>query len=654
MIESSRVKYSGGKIAFHSDLRVKVTRGVSNMSGTRRQKEGEVSVRIGSLNVGSMTGRGRELVDVMQRRRLSVLCVQETRWSGNKAVELGEGYKLFYSSANSSQRNGVGIILDRELKEEVCEVDRVNDRVISMKIMIGNEICRVISVYVPQVGCADSEKEDFWVVLDDLVMSAPSTKRIFLCGDLNGHVGGRENDEYMVHGGYGYGMRNDEGSMIVEHAKAYDLRILNTFFKKKDENYITYKSGGNVSQIDYVLCRSKHGKEVRDCNVIKGESVTTQHRLVVIDVDIKSGVVTKYKKTYEKRVKWWKLKEESVRREFKEKVLEKISREEDVETWWTVNSEIIKRVGVKVMGMTSGKGAPENKESWWWNEEVQGMVKLKKVAWKKWDISGREEDRLEYQRAKKNAKRAVAVAKAKAIEEGYRDIENGEGERRLLRIAKAKDRESKDVTVIKQIKDKEGNVLQDHNHIKERWREYFEGLLNEENLRDIFESGVENLGVVKEVSREEIEKALKKMKNGKAVGVDGIPVEVWKCLGEEGIDILWDLMMKCMDQERIPNEWRKSVMVPIFKGKGDVQQCGNYRGIKLMSHSLKIWERIVENRLREETSISEEQFGFMPGRGTSDAVFAMRRLMERCREMQRELHAAFIDLEKAYDRVPRG
>ncbi|KAI5715261.1 hypothetical protein M8J77_013350 [Diaphorina citri] len=68
---------------------------------------------------------------------------------------------------------------------------------------------------------------------------------------------------------------------------------------------------------------------------------------------------------------------------------------------------------------------------------------------------------------------------------------------------------------------------------------------------------------------------------------------------------------------------------------------------------MKIWERIVETRLREETSISEEQFGFMPGRGTTDAVFAIRRVMEKCREMQRDVHAVFIDLEKAYDRVPR-
>lgn len=81
--------------------------------------------------------------------------------------------------------------------------------------------------------------------------------------------------------------------------------------------------------------------------------------------------------------------------------------------------------------------------------------------------------------------------------------------------------------------------------------------------------------------------------------------------------------------------------------------CSNYRGIKLLSHTMKLWERVIERRLRRETRVSENQFGFMPGRSSIEAIHLLRSLMEKYRERQRDLRMAFLDLEKAYDSVPR-
>ena len=110
------------------------------------------------------------------------------------------------------------------------------------------------------------------------------------------------------------------------------------------------------------------------------------------------------------------------------------------------------------------------------------------------------------------------------MNEIYEELETPEGEKKIYRIAKARNKATKDFTHIKQIKDENGVVLSNQDKIKKRWERYYENLLNEENFRIIFEDGIKNLGVTHNIRRREVKRALNKMKNGKAVGPDGIPV----------------------------------------------------------------------------------------------------------------------------------
>ncbi|KAK3511747.1 hypothetical protein QTP70_020749, partial [Hemibagrus guttatus] len=320
---------------------------------------------------------------------------------------------------------------------------------------------------------------------------------------------------------------------------------------------------------------------------------------------------------------------------------------------WETTAEVIRETERKVLGVASGR-RKEDKETWWWNEEVQDSIQRKRLAKKKWDMDRTEENRQEYKELQRRVKREVSKAKQKAYDELYTRLDTREGEKDLYRLARQKDRDGKDVQQVRVIKDRDGRVLTSEDSVQRRWKEYFEEVMNEENER---EKRVEVVNSVEQkvdkIRMDEVRKALKRMKSGKAVGPDDIPVEVWKCLGEAAVEFLTSLFNRVLESERMPEEWRRSVLVPIFKNKGDVQSCSNYREIKLMSRTMKLWERVVEARLRKVVEISEQQYGFMPRKSTTDAIFALRILMEKYRDGQRELHCVFVDLEKAYDRVPR-
>ncbi|XP_052738878.1 craniofacial development protein 2-like, partial [Bicyclus anynana] len=224
--------------------------GLLHHGRVRRKKQvREVRMRMVSWNVGTMTGKGRELADVLERRRVNIACLQETRWKGSKAREIGMGFKFFYCGSDG-KRNGVGVVLDNELKKCVTDVNRVNDRIIVVKLIIENVMSNIVSVYAPQTGCDDATKEKFWNDFDGVMIAIPNNEKVYIGGDFNGHVG-RLNESYeRVHGGRGFGNRNREGENLLQGATAFDLAVVNTFFEKQDQHLITYKSGNHNTQID--------------------------------------------------------------------------------------------------------------------------------------------------------------------------------------------------------------------------------------------------------------------------------------------------------------------------------------------------------------------------------------------------------------------
>ena len=153
---------------------------------------------------------------------------------------------------------------------------------------------------------------------------------------------------------------------------------------------------------------------------------------------------------------------------------------------------------------------------------------------------------------------------------------------------------------------------------------------------------------------DEVQKAIKMMKNNKAPGMDIISAEVLKEGGDEVSRWILRICNKIMDTKEVPTDLRNGIIVKLPK-KGDLTDLNNWRGLTLLSVPGKVFVLILLNRLKNaiDDKMREEQAGFRPGRSCTDQIFALRRIVEKTIEFQQEVHFNFIDFEKAFDSVDR-
>ena len=147
---------------------------------------------------------------------------------------------------------------------------------------------------------------------------------------------------------------------------------------------------------------------------------------------------------------------------------------------------------------------------------------------------------------------------------------------------------------------------------------------------------------------------VRKLLGGRAPGVDEVRPEVLKALDVVGLSWLTRLCSIAWTSGAVPLDWHPPV--PLLFKKGDRRVCSNYRGITLLSLPGKVYSGVLERRIRwiVEPRIQEEQCGLCPGRGTVDQLYTLCRILEGAWEFAQPVHMCFVDLEKAFDRVPRG
>jgi len=154
------------------------------------------------------------------------------------------------------------------------------------------------------------------------------------------------------------------------------------------------------------------------------------------------------------------------------------------------------------------------------------------------------------------------------------------------------------------------------------------------------------------ISIDEVAAALTEMKRHKAPVLSGLVAEMIQTTGDIGTQWILHLCNGIAKEGCVPEDWRSSMVLPVYKGKWDPMECRSYTGIKLLELAMKLVERIFEHRIRQQIDIDHMQFGFMKDKGTTDTIFIVRQMQEKFRAKGKKLYFAFVDLEKAFDRFP--
>ena len=362
-------------------------------------------------------------------------------------------------------------------------------------------------------------------------------------------------------------------------------------------------------------------------------------------------IIKDYKKKKwrgQRRLKLWKLREEGLREEFQAKIQEALNTSDG--NWFQLRQGVV-QVCEEVCGRSSGRRGYE-RETWWWCDTVQEAVSQKKEAFKKWQRTRMEVDKMIYKQKTKEAKRKVAIAKREAMERWSENLHTSSGQAKMFRMAREMKKDKADIVGSNYINDESGNVRIEESEVVDRWRRYFEDLLNQENTCFLEDVPLVH-GPIFHVTLEEVELALKSMKPGKAAGPTECTSDMFKYAGRTGLEQMTKAFAQIFETAKIPEEWAESITIPLFKGKGSALECGKYRGLRLLEHGMKVWEQVLRRRLQLCVEIHPQQFGFMAGRSTTDAIFILRQLQEKYCQNKQKLYHIFVDLEKAFDKVPR-
>lgn len=619
-------------------------------------------VSLGSINVRTCKDRLKlEQVVLASDQLAHDLCfVSETRMATTFEVQLLDdfrelpGWRFIYSGLKKAAAAGVGLILSPNV--QLIEYDSVlRSRILRARITLHGIKLVVFSIYAPQdtIGEGDAAKTRFYCTLKkalaDTRRSYPG-HRILCAGDFNATIGKQSATTKFVGGNFDQYATTNNGERLCDLANAEGLYLCNTIFQAKKRHTSTWRSADKrtLKRLDYFACDEwlwKCATQCRAYTAAVSDVYESDHKLLTLFLRLPSKV--QRRAIFQKRAPKPKPRVAELRRSAE---LRKAYSEELDRTLPAVSAECTAAEAERTIA-TAVKNAiaktcphgPASKDPDWYSPELKDVIL---------ELMG-EKDRV---KRAKIAKRLRAL-RAKLKLEFYQ-------KRSVEMCSAAKLREDKELyrlaREVRLVKPRTANLCP-----PEKLREYMSGHfscpeveipqeIQSEDFASIFEPQDPAPSVVDSCpSLQEVRDAILTLKNGKAIGTDGLIAEFLK-YAESDLLVQWihTMIRIIWEGGEVPETWRISRIVCLWKCKGKQIDPSKYRGLSVNALLNKLTMAIGLDRLRPryEAILLNSQYGFRSGVGTIDGIYVCKKVLELAKTPVR---AVFVDLRAAFDKICR-
>ena len=517
--------------------------------------------------------------------------------------------------------------------------------------------------------------EQLHATIDDL----PSYDMKIAMGDFNAQIGDNIEGWEDIIGSQAMGERTDNGERLLSYCSVNGLKIGGSLFCHKKIHKGTWRSpnGKTVNQIDHICISKRWASAMMDVRSFRGADVATDHYLVVVKLKMKlkkRGICTNKIKAYDVE----KLKQPEIRDKYSIELknrfqaltdiedLENATHKNDkgdnhsVEQKWECLKNAVNEAAENVIGYRRG-----TRNERWITQETWDAIDERRALRLKKEQSAKNTEELEQCKTEYRQKDKEVKQRCKRDKRQYIELRAQEAED----AAKAGDSK----TLYRIVKDLSGNVTQNppirlangsstrtFDEQMKRWTEHFQSILNcpEPTILHDFSADEETklhiLDInMKPFTEAEVSTAINKLKNGKAAGIDKIQSELLKNV-EIIVPQMTDLCNMIWDNKEVPSDWQCGIIIPLPK-KGDLSDCGNWRGITLTSVPGKIFCSLLLSRIKVSVDkiLRQEQAGFRPGRSCNEQIYILRQILEKVNAWQKPVILNFIDFKKAFDSVHR-